>query len=125
MSNNRWTMADIERKGLAVAGKPKTPEIEVIKTKYGNKKTEGFDSKHEYECYKQLELKQKAGLITALSIQVTFHLIPGVSYKADFTYFDKIKKLFIVADAKGMKTKEYIIKKKMMKELLKIEVVEM
>lgn len=123
--SKRWTMDDIERKGLNIACNPKTPEIrEIKKPKYGNKKTEGFDSKHEYECYKQLELKQKAGIITALNCQVTFHLISGVSYRADFTYFDKSTHQFVVADAKGMKTKEYVIKKKMMKELLGLEILE-
>jgi hypothetical protein len=128
MGSNRWTMTDIEKMGLKIVNTQKVVSKCVNlpkKQKYNNVKTEGFDSKHEYNCFKELELRQKTGKITALVCQVTFHLITGVSYKADFVYFDKSLKKFIVADAKGMKTKEYIIKKKMMKEILGIEILEM
>ena len=37
----------------------------------------------------------------------------GLSYKADFTYLNKSNNL-IVEDVKGFKTKDYIIKRKLM-----------
>lgn len=57
--------------------------------------------------------------------QVKFELIPAQKYKgqtverpityvADFTYVDKRTGEFIVEDTKGFKTKEYILKRKMM-----------
>lgn len=110
-----------------------------MKPKYHNKKkmVNGiiFDSKKEAKRYEDLILLEKAGQITDLQMQVEFELIPAqreastigkrgaikqgklierkCSYFADFTYKDKNGKL-IVEDTKGMKTKEYIIKRKLM-----------
>lgn len=90
--------------------------------KYGNHKCmlEGisFDSKREAFRYRELKLMERAGLITDLKRQVTFVLIPSqegqrpVKYIADFTYIENGVK--VVEDAKGVKTKDYIIKKKLM-----------
>lgn len=90
--------------------------------KYGNHKCvlEGisFDSVREARRWKELRLMEKAGLITDLKRQVTFVLIPSqegqrpVKYIADFTYVEN--GMLIVEDAKGVKTKDYIIKKKLM-----------
>ena len=125
MANNNWTLADIERKGLKVVEQAIPPNSgELKKQKYGNKKTNGFDSKHEYECFKKLELRQKTGEITALSTQVAFHL-QDCKYIADFVYLDLKTKLWVIADAKGMKTAMYRLKKKMMLSILGIEIVEM
>lgn len=100
-----------------------------------------FDSKHEMERYKELLLLQRAGEISDLELQKHFELIPEqremlveyfksgprkgqikpgklierpVEYIADFYYFDHRKGCVIVEDTKGMKTKEYIIKRKLM-----------
>lgn len=97
-------------------------------TKYNNKKitVDGqiFDSKKEANRYKELRLLEKAGEIKDLSRQVKFVLIPSqrdengkvvereCSYKADFTYEEGIKT--VVEDVKGYRTKEYIIKRKLM-----------
>lgn len=106
--------------------------------KYGNKKIvrDGitFDSRKEYHRFCELSLLEKAGKITGLERQVKFILIPaqrepdtigkrgGVkpgklierecSYVADFTYWENGKR--IVEDTKGMRTKDYIIKRKLM-----------
>ena len=110
-----------------------------ISKKYGNKKIfadgEVFDSKKEYRRWNELILLLKAGEITSLRRQVKYVLIPAqrepditgprggirpgkliereVSYIADFVYTDKDGQT-VVEDCKGMRTKEYIIKRKLM-----------
>lgn len=100
--------------------------------KYGAKKIEAdgltFDSKKEYARWCELKLLEKAKEISGLQRQVSYELVPSqwegegknrrcieraVSYKADFVYTDKDGKIH-VEDAKGMRTKEYIIKRKLM-----------
>lgn len=91
--------------------------------KYHNKKVNGFDSIKEFRRYQELQLLEKAGKIQGLARQVRFDLLPsqyedkkcifrGVSYYADFTYWKNHE--FVVEDAKGFRTKEYQLKKKMM-----------
>ena len=100
-----------------------------MEMKYKNKKVETedgtFDSVKEFSRWQELKLLQRAGEIYDLKRQVPFVLIPTqrddrgkviereVKYIADFTYRNKEYKL-IVEDTKGMKTKEYIIKRKLM-----------
>ena len=101
--------------------------------KYRNKKTNGFDSKREYERYQELKLMERVGLIHGLKRQVHFELTPQVrepdtygpkggrrkgkvilersEYIADFTYTTQNGE-FIVEDVKGYRTAEYILKKK-------------
>lgn len=96
--------------------------------KYGNKKTvvDGitFDSKKEATRYAELKLLQRAGEIFDLQRQVPFTLIPKQTrdgkvierpcvYKADFVYKEK-DGTEVVEDVKGVCTKEYRIKKKLM-----------
>ena len=98
-------------------------------TKYNNKKItvdgQKFDSKKEANRYQELVLMEKAGVIKNLSRQVKFVLIPSqrdeatgkviereCSYKADFVYEEDGKT--VVEDVKGFRTKEYIIKRKLM-----------
>ena len=68
-------------------------------------------------------LMQRAGLISDLQTQVPFEIIPAqkrngrtierpVKYIADFVYTENGEQ--VVEDTKGMKTKEYIIKRKLM-----------
>lgn len=98
-----------------------------------------FDSGREAERYSQLMLLQKAGKISWLRIQVRFELLPAqyeeteavyirgakkgqpkrgkciekaVFYIADFVYCDEYGRM-IVEDAKGCRTKDYIIKRKL------------
>ena len=76
-----------------------------------------------------LELMQKQGLISGLQKQVVYNLIPpqyGVvdgkkkcleracTYKADFVYFDNEKNELVVEDSKGFRTKDYVIRRKLM-----------
>lgn len=115
-----------------------------LKRKYGNKKiTAGngqvFDSKKEYRRYCELTLLERAGEITNLQRQVHYLLIPEqrapstevykrgprtgqpkpgpvlerkVVYIADFVYQENGET--VVEDTKGIKTKEYIVKRKLL-----------
>jgi len=106
--------------------------------KYKAKKTviDGieFASKHEAERYLFLKNLKVAGQITDLQLQKRFELIPNqyidgkliehkVSYVADFTYISKVDGLH-VEDAKGIKTPQYIIKRKLMLQLYGIRIEE-
>ena len=116
--------------------------------KYKNTKTivDGieFDSRKEAARYKELKLLEAAGEISNLEMQVKFVLIPtqrepdfvGVrggikkgkviekecSYLADFVYI-RVGEV-IVEDSKGIRTKDYIIKRKLMLYLLGIRIQE-
>lgn len=106
--------------------------------KYCSKKVEvdgiTFDSKKEAERYQELLLLEKAGAIQDLQRQVKFVLIPAqydadyelkngkvkrgkciereCSYYADFVYKEGYET--VVEDTKGMRTTDYIIKRKLM-----------
>ena len=95
--------------------------------KYKNKKTvvgnETFDSGKEAARWKELCLLQQAGAISDLERQVKFVLIPSqkvngkvvereCSYIADFVYTEN--GIRVVEDTKGYKTKDYIIKRKLL-----------
>ena len=98
------------------------------RSKYGARKVttatgQTFDSIREYQRFCELNLMQRAGVISDLKCQEKFELIPSqridgkvvekpCTYIADFVYTENGKK--VVEDAKGMKTKEYRIKKKLM-----------
>lgn len=100
-----------------------------------------FDSKKEAQRYTELKLLEKAGKITGLQLQREIELIPAqreytneiyekgpnkgrfkpgkllerkCSYVADFVYWDLENNCMVVEDTKGMRTKEYIIKRKLM-----------
>ena len=94
-----------------------------------------FDSIKEARRWMELRLLEKAGEIQDLRRQVKFVLIPSqrapdskgpkgglikgkllereCSYMADFVYKDKSGRI-IVEDTKGIRTTEYIIKRKLM-----------
>ena len=97
------------------------------RSKYGSKKITAngttYDSKKEAQRHQELLLLQRAGKISDLKTQVRFELIPSqridgkvversVTYIADFVYEQDGKT--VVEDTKGFKTKDYILKRKMM-----------
>lgn len=88
-----------------------------------------FDSKREAARWQELVLLARAGEISDLDRQVRFELIPkqqgerAVYYKADFVYTDKVGKK-VVEDAKGVKTREYVIKRKLMLQKYGLRIVE-
>ena len=110
-------------------GKPEQLEK---KSKYGNKKVVfdniQFDSKRECNRYQTLKMLERAGEIQDLQLQVPFVLVekqPGMramKYVADFVYTKNGRR--IVEDAKGKKTQTYIDKKKLMKSVHGIDILE-
>ena len=98
--------------------------------KYGNHRvvTEDgtFDSVKEHRRWMELKLLQRAGEIRELRRQVPFVIIPvqkdekgkvierETRYIADFAYRETKDNRLVVEDTKGMKTKEYILKRKLM-----------
>ena len=94
-----------------------------------------FDSTKEYKRFCELRLLERAGAITELERQVKYVLIPvqrepdkrgprggvkagkllerEVAYYADFVYRDE-SGVLVVEDTKGMRTADYIIKRKLM-----------
>ena len=119
--------------------------------KYNNRKVtvDGmtFDSRKEYIRWCELVLLQRAGQITDLQRQVKFELIPtqyeykprygklgrclkdskhrvenAVNYVADFVYQKDGQT--VVEDTKGFKTKDYIIKRKLMLHVHGIKILE-
>ena len=99
-----------------------------MRNKYGNKKITYngivFDSIKEKDRYVELRLLERAGAISDLQRQVKYMLIPAqrgdngkviekaVFYIADFVYSQNGQ--IIVEDTTGVKTKDYILKRKMM-----------
>lgn len=88
--------------------------------KYKAKKIETKDGKFasqlEFRKWSELLIMQNAGLISNLRRQVKIKLGHKVSYIADFVYYD-IKKLnLIIADAKGLETKDFRVKKEWLLE---------
>jgi len=99
----------------------------ISRSKYHSKKITvngiTYDSRKEANRHSELLLLQRAGRISDLETQVKFELLPSqridgkvverpVTYIADFVYRQDGKK--IVEDTKGFKTKDYILKRKMM-----------
>ena len=108
--------------------------------KYHNHKVEllgeVFDSKREAARYMELKELEMAGKISGLQRQKKFELIPAqyeegttgprggykkgkllereVVYYADFVYFNEEEKDFVIEDAKGVRTPEYVIKRKLL-----------
>lgn len=136
----RFSLADLEvltgngARATVQLGKPMaapivvTPSNQEKRGKYRNEKVEHggmkFDSKRELARWLELEQQQRAGKIRNLQRQVMFELAPAVylggprkkpalRYQADFVYAMPTGER-IVEDAKGVKTKEYIIKKHLM-----------
>ena len=126
------------------------PRLANQKSKYGANKTviDGieFDSKREAKRWAELKLLERAGVIRDLDRQVKFVLIPAqreadtigargairkgkiiereCAYVADFVYIDTETGETVVEDTKGFKTKDYIIKRKLMLWVHKIKIME-
>lgn len=106
-------------------------------SKYGNHVLvvggERFDSEKELIRYQQLRLLQRAGEISDLQRQVRYELIPAqcstgghkersVVYIADHVYQEN--GATVVEDAKGYRTADYIIKRKLMLKVFGIVIKE-
>lgn len=129
----RWTEEQLKayRERTAVLN----DEPVVARSKYGNIKTAvgelRFDSKAEAGRWCDLQMMLGAGLISGLERQVSFEICPSVEifgkkiramrYVADFVYTDKDGQR-IVEDVKGKATREYKMKRHLMRFVLGIEV---
>lgn len=102
------------------------------RSKYGNKKTEVdnvvFDSKAEATRYNQLKLLERGREIRGLVLQPRFPIeVNGqkvCTYVGDFSYTNSYTGEFFVEDTKGMKTPMYNLKKKLMKAVYNIDIIE-
>jgi hypothetical protein len=100
------------------------------RAKFGNRKTvvDGitFDSKAEAARYGVLKILQAAGVVANLRLQVPYVLtVNGVKvcrYVADFVYVLDGRE--VVEDVKGVKTREYSLKRKLMLAVFGIEIQE-
>ena len=136
------------RKGFYYDIREKPPKYHNCKCEYDGII---FDSRKEGLRYQELKLLEKAGEIKELELQKVFELIPAqfetvetgefykigvkkglpktkkvcieqsVTYKADFAYKNKAGET-VVEDTKGVKTIEYIIKRKLMLYILGIKI---
>lgn len=95
------------------------------RSKYGNKRTNGYASKREAKRAHELELLLRSGNIIHLAKQFPFELIPkqdgerACKYVADFVYRERNPVTGeigaeIVEDAKGYRDPVYRIKRKLM-----------
>ena len=111
-------------------------------SKYRNKRTlGGYASIKEGKRAAELKLLEKAGQIRNLREQVPFVLIPSQTvaeghcierpcrYVADFCYDEQVKNVAgffgwqeVVEDCKGMRTDEYVIKRKLLLYVHKIRI---
>ena len=111
-----------------------------IKSKYRANKISidghTFDSQKEARRYDHLTIRQKAGEIHDLRLQVDFTLqeaytdlegrrVRAIRYRADFTYRERDGRM-VVEDVKSKptRTREYLIKRKLMKERRGIDITE-
>lgn len=112
-----------------------------MRNKYGNRKVViddiTFASRKEAKYYLYLKQRETDGEIPGFRMQVPYELIPAVwaeeekqlktktktvrkclqravHYVADFVYTDPATGSEVVVDTKGFRTKEYILKRKMM-----------
>lgn len=114
---------------------PFIPYASGRKGKYGNRPMGAHASKKEHRRALELRVMQRAGLISDLREQVPFVLIPSqyedplpdnngrpacklieraCKYVADFVYSDARSGRVVVEDTKGVRTKDYVIKRKLM-----------
>lgn len=112
----------------------------IVRNKYHNRKTKGFDSAKEWRRNQELEALQRAGEISELNRQVPFVLMPSytisdettrqgfrtvreIRYIADFTY--RLKDgTRIIEDVKGMQTDVFKLKRKLLERKIALGVIE-
>jgi len=89
-------------------------------SKYKAKKTvrDGitFDSIKEANYYDSLKVRKKAGDVVVFLRQPMFDLPGNVRYRADFIEFRADGSVHVI-DVKGVKTKDFIMKKKMVEDI--------
>lgn len=87
-----------------------------------------FDSKAEARRYQELKLMERAGEIRGLICHQSFTLIVNEQkigkYTADFSYFPAKEYGLIVEDVKGVRTRDYVLRRKLMMAIYGINIVE-
>lgn len=136
MKRRGYTVDDLKKSKVAAINQDIIEQLEGSpkkkRSKYGNKKTEVcgevFDSEREANDYKILLLRQKAGEIGLIRRQVEYELNAGGShsliYRADFVYRIIATGEEVVQDSKGVLTKEYKKKRRLMKKIYGITIKE-
>ena len=97
--------------------------VEDYKNFANNKVKKSKYSKKEADYYCELKLKLQAKEINGFCLQPTFMLAPGLKYKADFIVFNTDNS-YDVIDVKGIRTKEYITKKKVFEDKYNMKITE-
>ena len=82
-----------------------------------------FQSKKEARYFDKLILAQRSGELVFFLRQVPFHLPGGVTYRVDFQEFWSDGAVRFV-DVKGVRTSQYIDKKKQVEALYPVEIIE-
>jgi len=87
-----------------------------------------FASKREARRWGELRLMEMAGAIQDLRRQVRYRLdVDGLhvcDYIADFRYISEPGQAEVVEDCKGFRTREYVLKRKLMKAIHGIDILE-
>ena len=86
-----------------------------------------FASKREAAYYQELKLREKAGEVYEIELQRRYALTAPngmllATYIADMVFYDAVQRKTRVVDVKGKSTDMFILKRKMMRGLLGIEV---
>lgn len=102
-------------------------------SKYKAVRTNGYASKREANRAAELALLERSAYIGPVSKQLPFELLPkapelgyktALRYVADFRYVDLRTGEIVVEDVKGFKTPVYKLKKRLMRQLLGVEITE-
>ena len=64
-------------------------------------------------------LKQQPEFILQPKFKLRGKTIRAITYRADFSYIDNVKKKFVVEDTKGFRTRDYILKSKILKYIMR------
>ena len=99
-------------------------------SKYRHKKTtvDGikFDIKREAQFYSSLKQLERAGQVYEVELQRPYALTVNgqlvCTYRADFAFYNAIQKRNRVVDVKGVATKDFNIKRKLMRAIYGIDV---
>ena len=87
-----------------------------------------FDSHRERLRYATLRALEGSGRLEQLQVHPRYRLeVNGVlvgHYRPDFVYVDRTTGRQVVEDVKGVRTRDYVLRKKLLKALYNLEVVE-
>lgn len=100
----------------------------MARLKYGNRRVGAYDSLKEARRAQELDLLAKARKISSVRHHPRYRLeVCGVhvcDYEADFQYLDMETGRTVVEDVKGVRTPVYKLKKKLMRAIYQIDILE-